>query len=91
MKKRITLIITAVLLLCGLVGRETWDRLMKDTSSSVNGLKRTAVVYDQNGNAIKTYKGKFDVEINEYGNKVKFDIDGKRVMINNAVVIVEED
>ncbi|HEQ3553555.1 DUF5052 family protein [Bacillus subtilis] len=91
MKKRILLIFTAVLLLTCLAGCETWDRVVKDTSSSVSGLKRTAIVYDQNGNVIKTYKGKFDVEINEYGNKVKFDVDGKRVMINNAVVIVEED
>ncbi|WMW48087.1 hypothetical protein RFN66_03595 [Bacillus paralicheniformis] len=54
-------------------------------------MERTATVYDQSGNKIKTYKGKFDVEINNYGNKVKFDLNGKRIMINNAVVIVEEN
>ncbi|GIO33110.1 hypothetical protein J2TS6_42510 [Paenibacillus albilobatus] len=64
---------------------------MKDYDSTVNGLKRTAVVYDQSGNKIKEYKGTFDVEVNEYGNKVKFDLDGKRILIYNATVIVEED
>ncbi|PAE45713.1 DUF5052 domain-containing protein, partial [Bacillus licheniformis] len=29
--------------------------------------------------------------VNDYGNKVKFDLDGKRIMISNAVVIVEEN
>jgi hypothetical protein len=38
-----------------------------------------------------TYKGKFDISENSDGTKVKFDINGKRVMIYNAIVIVEED
>ncbi|AMK74781.1 MULTISPECIES: SLAP domain-containing protein [Bacillaceae] len=92
--KKILLILTFVILaFSALTGcsSESWDRTVKDHESSVNGLKRTATVYDQNGKVIKTYKGKFDVEVNDYGNKVKFDIDGKRVVINNAIVIVEED
>ena len=39
---------------------------------------------------IKRYEGKFDVKIDQYGNKVKFDINGKRVLIYNAIVIIEE-
>jgi len=74
-----------------LAGCESWDRTVKDIGSDIHGLKRTATIYDQNGNAIKTYKGKFDVEVNEYGNKVKFDLDGKRVLIYNATVLVEEE
>ncbi|WP_345826945.1 DUF5052 family protein (plasmid) [Bacillus paralicheniformis] len=89
MKKAIATII--ILLLVALsAGCESWDRMVKDFNASNNGLERTATVYDQNGNKIKTYKGKFDVEVNDYGNKVKFDLDGKRIMISNAVVIVEE-
>ncbi|MCY8609916.1 DUF5052 family protein [Bacillus haynesii] len=91
MKKRIALVIAVCSLVACLAGCESWDRFMKDVDSSHSGLERTATVYDQNGNKIKTYKGKFDVEINDYGNKVKFDLDGKRIMINNAVVIVEEN
>ncbi|MFN2746954.1 DUF5052 family protein [Bacillus sp. z60-18] len=90
MKKAIATI--AVLLLVAIVaGCESWDRMTKDFDSANNGLNRTATVYDQNGNKIKTYKGKFDISVNDYGNKVKFDLNGKRIMINNAVVIVEEN
>ncbi|MCY8401469.1 MULTISPECIES: DUF5052 family protein [Bacillus] len=90
MKKAIATIV--ILLFVALAaGCESWDRMVKDFNASNNGLVRTATVYDQNGNKIKTYKGKFDVEVNDYGNKVKFDLDGKRIMISNAVVIVEEN
>ena len=47
-------------------------------------------MYDHNGNLLKVYEGKIDVEANDYGNKVKFDLDGKRIIINNAIVIIEE-
>ena len=59
------------------------------TSEYTGGLERTAEVYDYNGNLLKTYSGKFDVESSV--ERVKFDIDGKRIMIYNAIVIIEED
>ncbi len=39
---------------------------------------------------IQTYEGKIDVQDTEYGNKVLFDLNGKRVVIYNATVITEE-
>ncbi|AKQ71752.1 phage protein [Bacillus licheniformis WX-02] len=89
--KKFIATITVLLLVAVIAGCESWNRMTKNFDSAHNGLERTATVYDQNGNKIKTYKGKFDVEINDYGNKVKFDLNGKRIMINNAVVIVEEN
>lgn len=50
-----------------------------------------ASLYDQNGKVIKRYKDNFDVEDNQYGNKFKFDVAGKRVLLYNATVIVEEE
>ncbi|MCY8902945.1 DUF5052 family protein [Bacillus spizizenii] len=91
MKRIIAVISIALTILILATGCESWDRTVKDFKSSNSGLERTTTVYDQNGNKIKTYKGKFDIEVNEYGNKVKFDIDGKRVTINNAIVITEEE
>ncbi|GLI90451.1 DUF5052 family protein [Bacillus subtilis] len=92
MKKRIFVVVLLCLLVLGATtGCESWNRMSKDISSSTSGLERTATVYDQNGKVIKTYKGKFDIEVNDYGNKVKFDLNGKRVNINNATVIVEEE
>ncbi|QWU15692.1 protein of unknown function [Paenibacillus sophorae] len=92
MKKAITAALAAILLLilAGCEQTEEMKREQKDLQSSVDGLNRVAEVYDASGNVIKTYKGKFDVEVNEYGNKVKFDVDGHRVLIYNATVVIEE-
>lgn len=71
---------------------ESWERTVKDLDSEyTGGLNRTITVYDQNGQAIKQYKGKVDIRDSEYGNKVLFDLDGKRVVIYNAVVVAEEN
>jgi len=92
--KRIALTVAALAVLFVLSGctmeTEVGERIAKDQESAVNGLQRKAEVFDQNGNVIKTYRGRFDVEVNEYGNKVKFDISGKRVLIYNATVVIEE-
>jgi hypothetical protein len=80
----------------GLTGCQQLDREMKDMQSSVTGLDRTVEVYDYTGNLMKTYKGKIDIQDkNSDGKqtvgKVKFELNGKRVIIYNAVVIVEEN
>lgn len=70
---------------------ESWERTKKSVSSDFKGgLNRTVQVYSQDGELIKEYRGKLDVQVNEYGNKVLFDLNGKRVTINNAIVITEE-
>ena len=61
------------------------------TSNTGGGLVRTVEVYDQSGKLIKTYKGKIDVQDTEYGNKVLFDLNGKRTVIYNGTVIVQEN
>ena len=71
---------------------ESWERTKKGYESEYGGgLNRTITVYDQNGKTIKEYKGKVDIQDSEYGNKVLFDLDGKRVVIYNAVVVAEEE
>lgn len=68
---------------------ESCARSCKSCSSDLNGgLERTVKVYSQTGELIAEYEGKFDIEENE--GKVLFDIDGKRVIIYNALVITEE-
>ena len=82
------LTIGIIVLLCGC--GESWERTKKDWNSEYNGgLERTISVYSYEGNLLKTYKGKCDIKENE-SNKILFDIDGKRVIIYNAVVIAEE-
>ena len=55
-----------------------------------SGLNRTLTVYSQAGKPIKTYEGKFDIQETEYGNKIKFELNGKRSIIYNATVIVDQ-
>lgn len=90
-KKRIlavALCAAVATMICG-CGAE-WDRTMKDISSNYGGgLNRTVTVYDMQGEPIKEYTGKIDVEANE--GKVLFDLDGKRTIIYNATVIVQEN
>jgi len=88
MKRFWIVLLLAVVL--GLSGCQAGQRLVKDLSSAHTGLDRRVEVYDHNGNLLKVYEGKIDVEANDYGNKVKFDLDGKRIIINNAIVIIEE-
>lgn len=66
------------------------QRKVKSIKSNYSGgLERTVTVYDMEGQAIKEYKGKFDIETSD--TKVMFDMeDGKRVTIYNATVISEE-
>ena len=54
------------------------------------GLNRTITLYDYNGNEIKSWTGKFDVDDNE--SRVFFDDEeGKRVIIYNGIVVNEEN
>jgi len=70
---------------------ESMQREIKNMKSEyAGGLSRTAKVYSGSGELIAQYEGKFDVQSSEYGNKVLFDIDGRRVILYNATVIVEE-
>jgi len=70
---------------------ESMQRELKTfTSEYAGGLNRKVSVYSSTGELIAEYEGKIDVESNEYGNKVLFDLNGKRVILYNALVVVEE-
>ena len=64
----------------------SWKTL---TSQYTGGLNRTVSVYSYDGELIKSWTGKFDVDRTEAG--VLFDMDGKRVVIQGGIIINEED
>lgn len=69
------------------------QRLQKDAASNVDGgLNRVVNVMSNDGKVMKTFEGKIDfAPTSEVGEtKVKFELNGKRVVIWNAVVISEE-
>lgn len=89
--KRLILILVLLVISFALIGCQTFDSMKKDFESDTKGLDRTIEVYDGSGNLIKTYEGdNVRVDTNEYGNKVIFIINGKRIALYNATVIVEE-
>lgn len=53
-------------------------------------LYRTLVVYDENGDTIAEYSGKFNLKYGEHANQVYFDLDGKRIWIQGGIVVCEE-
>ena len=72
------------------IGCESCERWQKDMASEYGGgLERTLEVYSYDGDLLKKYEGEFDFEITENG-RVKADINGKRIIIFNAIVISEE-
>ncbi|KEO84790.1 hypothetical protein [Tumebacillus flagellatus] len=91
MKKWTKVALIAVLSIL-FTGCASCSRAAKDWSSEMSGgLKRSVEVYTYDGKLLKTYKGNIDFDANTDGGKVKFDLDGKRVILYNAVVITEEE
>lgn len=92
MKRKALAVLAAGVVVTSLVGcGQSWERTKKNISSEYGGgLNRVVTVYNQQGEVIKTYDGNIDIRDTEYGNKVLFDLNGKRIVIYNATVIVEE-
>lgn len=93
--KKIIISVAAIFALfvgvASLSGCASCSRGMKSFSSDLNGgLDRTVTVYDYNGNILGEWSGKFD--ISEDDNEIYFDDEnGKRVIIQNGIVICEEN
>lgn len=94
MKKGIKILMGVMLIIVltlSMTGCACLTRMGKSIGSDLTGgLDRVVTVYDQNGNVIQTYEGKIDIEDTDYGNKILFDLNGKRIVIYNSIVIVEE-
>lgn len=74
----------------GLTGCAELERNQKDMISNISGgLNRKVDVYSHTGDIIKEYEGKIDLAQTEDAT-VKFELNGKRIMVKNAVVIIEE-
>lgn len=94
MKKGIKIlmgVMLTIVLTLNMTGCAGLTRMGKSIGSDLTGgLNRVVTVYDQNGNVLQTYEGKIDIEDTDYGNKILFDLNGKRIVIYNSTVIVEE-
>ena len=67
-----------------------FQRTLKSWKSNyTGGLYRIVSVYDYNGNLLREY-GPAMIDISESENETFFDYNGTRIVIHNAIVIVEE-
>ncbi|MBS4217595.1 hypothetical protein KHA96_04610 [Bacillus sp. FJAT-49711] len=91
-------LISTVAIVCIIAGLFIWyfntasgQRTVKSwKSNNSGGIERIVKVYSNEGKLIEEYEGKIDIQDTEYGNKVLFDLNGKRVVIYNATVVTEE-
>ena len=90
MKKKIAVFALLAAMVLSLAGCASWNRELKSFKSDVSGgLNRTVTAYSYDGDVLGQWSGKFDVSESE--NETFFDIDGKRVIIQNAIIINEEN
>ena len=88
MKKFIAIILVLVMCL-SMAGCASWQREMKSLGSDFSGgLYRRVTAYSYNGDVLGVWEGKFDVS--ESTSETFFDINGKRVILQNCIIINEE-
>nr|WP_259549247.1 DUF5052 family protein [Heyndrickxia oleronia] len=98
MKKYFNLLILLIAIVVVSSGCSSLEREKKDMKSEYGGgLDRIVTVYDNAGNVIRTYEGKIDIakQTDSKGgatgsDKIKFEFNGKRIILYNATVVVEE-
>lgn len=90
MKKKIIAMILVLITILSLTGCASMQRDMKTISSDWSGgLNRTVTVYDYNGDPIQSWTGKID--LSESDNETWFDLDGKRIIIQGGIIIIQEN
>ncbi|OMI07676.1 hypothetical protein BVL54_19825 [Bacillus paralicheniformis] len=72
-------------------GCAAFDSSMKDFESNTSGLDRKVTVYSKTGKVLHTYEGIIRTKSSEESNNVVFELDGKRIVIYNADVVIEEN
>lgn len=79
----------------GLIGScARWRDTQKDWESDTKGLKRTVQIYTLDGKLLKEYKGLIRVRDSDESGRISLNLiseNNRRVTIDNAIVITEED
>ncbi|MFC3419926.1 DUF5052 domain-containing protein [Salinicoccus hispanicus] len=74
-----------------LSGCTVWDDTVTNFKSNTEGLDRKITVYSQTGEVIAEYEGEnVRTEVND-GGQLIINLNGKRVQVLNANVIIEEN
>lgn len=92
MKKLVYLMTCAVvgIILGGLTSCESCSRELHSMKSDWGGgLYRRVTLMDYQGDTLKVWEGKFDVQFTDQ-NSAYWDLNGKRVMISGGIIVNEE-
>ena len=85
-KKLQLLIFVLIFLFIGCTQKQKKE--LKHFKSNLIGLKRKVILYDANGHVIKTWRGRFKIEIN--GAFISFiDSNGKEVKVSGTIIVQE--
>lgn len=90
--KKATKVLMAGMIAIAMVSLQSCEgckRQMKSYKSDMTGLQRKAVLYDYQGNIIKQWSGKFDIN-DDGADRIYFDLDGKRIWIQGGIFVAEE-
>lgn len=92
--RSVAVVLIVIILVLGLLilmfSGAGFQRTLKSFKSNyTGGLYRIVSVYDYNGNLLREY-GPAMIDISESENETFFDYNGNRIVIHNAIVIVEE-
>ena len=89
MKKFIAIVLVLIMSLSMFTGCAFWQRSVKSTVSDFTvGLYRRVTAYSYDGDVLGVWEGKFDVS--ENSTETFFDLNGKRVILQNCIIINEE-
>ena len=79
----------------GLLGScARWEDTQKDWESDTKGLKRTVQIYTLDGKLLKEYKGMIRLRDSDESGRISLNLiseNNRRVTIDNAIVITEEE
>ena len=89
MKRFIAIVLILIMCLGAFTGCASWQRSMKTLGSDFGGgLYRRVTAYSYDGDKLGVWEGKFDVS--ENSTETFFDLNGKRVILQNCIIINEE-
>ena len=89
MKKIFAVLLVLLMCFSMFTGCASWQRSVKSTVSDfTGGLYRRVTAYSYDGDVLGVWEGKFDVS--ESSTETFFDLNGKRVILQNCIIINEE-
>ena len=92
MKKVILSILLVVMFIVtfSLTSCERCSQSLHSFGSNMSGLDRKVILYDYCGDTIQIWEGDLNVVSNRGTQEIYFDINGKRTIIYNGIVVVQE-